>query len=59
MFLCATNALAIQQLEDMDQAVIDAEQAVIEDSKSSPWFFVGHSVSGFDYYLNIDTIKKI
>ena len=60
MFFFFTYALAIQQLEDMDQAVIDAEQALlaIEDSESSPWFFVGHSVSGFDYYLNIDTIKK-
>ena len=54
-----SNAVANQELEDAEKAVIDAEMALVEvEAATSPWFFVGHSVSGFDYYINIDTIKK-
>lgn len=54
-----SNAVANQDLEDVEKAVMDAENALLEIEASwSPWFFVGHSVSGFDYYINIDTIKK-
>jgi hypothetical protein len=54
-----SNAVANQELEDAEQAAIDAEMALLEaEAAMSPWFFVGHSVSGFNYYINVDTIRK-
>ena len=52
LFLFATNAIADQALEDAYQAMIEIKTAM------SPWSFIGSSVSGFDYYINLDTIKK-
>lgn len=56
---CATNKVAEQQsLIAANQEIKDAQIALLEASNGSPWVFVGHSVKGFDYYININTIKK-
>ena len=56
---CATNKVAEQRsLIAANQEIKDAQIALLEASNGSPWVFVGHSVKGFDYYININTIKK-
>jgi hypothetical protein len=57
---CATNNKVAERqlLIAAEQDVRDAQIALLEASNDSPWIFVGHSVNDFDYYININTIKK-